>query len=285
MKKLMVFLFIGFFSIVAFARRRTGYFEGTQTKESVWNYAKEYEKLYTSKGVQIATVKSNSKYDYENDWRYPSNNAVLTARVHYQFFDDRVVIHILEAGLIPDGKAKINLTEEDSNPTKKNLYEALQNMIVFSFFTNLKLSETKPTHASVKNETKELFIENGYDFVTRNYKANQTKEMAKEKNLSYILNVIKPTFQVTFLSDKNSDNFDVKYFKHDEGEISTTIIVNYKFYNKDFSIYIKSLEVIKDIDKSKVIVNKYISTEPQKQFYEFMKSSFVDGHANYISPK
>ncbi len=285
MKKLIALLFILIFSVVAYAAPRTGYYEHPTTKESVWNYAKEYEKLFTSKGVQITTSQNTSKYNYVNEWIYKSSGATLNSKVHYQYFDDKIVVNIMEAGLTPDGKAKMNITDKETDPARKQVYDALEKMIIDSFFTNLKLSDTKPTTNSVRKVTEQPFIENGYDYVTRDYKANQTKEQAKEQNMNYINNILKPSFQVTFLSDKNADNFDVKYFKNDEGGISTTIIVNYKFQNNAFSISMKSVEVLKNADGSKIIVNKYISTDPQKPFYEYLKSFFVDVHANYIAPK
>lgn len=285
MKKLIALLFILIFSVVAYAAPRTGYYEHPTTKESVWNYAKEYEKLFTSKGVQITTSQNTSKYNYVNEWIYKSSGATLNSKVHYQYFDDKIVVNIMEAGLTPDGKAKMNITDKETDPARKQVYDALEKMIIDSFFTNLKLSDTKPTTNSVRKVTEQPFIENGYDYVTRDYKANQTKEQAKEQNMNYINNILKPSFQVTFLSDKNVDNFDVKYFKNDEGGISTTIIVNYKFQNNAFSISMKSVEVLKNADGSKIIVNKYINTDPQKPFYEYLKSFFVDVHANYIAPK
>lgn len=285
MKNLIALLFILLFSVVAYAAPRTGYYEHPTTKESVWNYAKEYEKLFTSKGVQINTFQNTSKYNYVNEWIYKSSGATLTSKVHYQYFDDRIVVNIMEAGLTPDGKAKMNITDKETDPARKQVYDALEKMIIDSFFTNLKLSDTKPTTNSVRKVIEQPFIENGYDYVTRDYKANQTKEQAKEQNMNYINNILKPSFQVTFLSDKNADNFDVKYFKNDEGGISTTIIVNYKFQNNAFSISMKSVEVLKNADGSKIVVNKYISTDPQKPFYEYLKSFFVDLHANYIAPK
>lgn len=285
MKKLIALLFILIFSVVAYAAPRTGYYEHPTTKESVWNYAKEYEKLFTSKGVQITTSQNTSKYNYVNEWIYKSSGATLNSKVHYQYFDDKIVVNIMEAGLTPDGKAKMNITDKETDPARKQVYDALEKMIIDSFFTNLKLSDTKPTTNSVRKVTEQPFIENGYDYVTRDYKANQTKEQAKEQNMNYINNILKPSFQVTFLSDKNADNFDVKYFKNDEGGISTTIIVNYKFQNNAFSISMKSVEVLKNADGSKIIVNKYINTDPQKPFYEYLKSFFVDVHANYIAPK
>lgn len=285
MKKLISLLIILIFSLEAFANPRTVYFQDPTTKESAWNAAKEYDKLYMSKGVQITTVQTNSKYDHVNEWIYKSSASTLTAKVNYQYFDDRIVVNILEAGLIPDGKAKVTLTKDDANALRKQLYTALEKMIVDSFFTNLNLSETKPTNNIIRKVDTENSFSNDYDFVTRKYAVNQTKEMAKEKNLNYINNVLKPSFQVTFLSDKSSDNFDVKYFKNDEGGIATTIIVNYQFQNNGFIIAINSIEIIKDIDKARVIVNKNSTTDPQKSFYDYMKSYFIDSHANYITPK
>ena len=254
MKNLIALFFILIFSIEAFATPRTGYYEHPTTKESVWNFSKEYDKLFTSKGVQIITSQNISKYNYVNEWIYKSSGATLTSKVHYQYFDDRIVLNIMEAGLTPDGKAKMNITENETDATRKQVYDALEKMIIDSFFNNLKLSATKPINNSPKKVIDEPFIENGYDYVTRNYKANQTKEQAKEQNMNYINNILKPSFQVTFLSDKNADNFDVKYFKNDEGGISTTIIVNYKFQNNAFSISMKSVEVLKNADGSKIFL-------------------------------
>ena len=210
MKKIIVLLFILLFSLEAFAASRTGYFQNPTTKESAWNAAKEYDKLYMSKGVQITTVQNNSKYEHVNEWNYKSSASTLTAKVNYQYFDDRIVVNILEAGLIPDGKAKVTLTKDDANALRKQLYTALEKMIVDSFFTNLNLSETKPTNNISRKVNTENSFSNNYDFVTRKYAMNQTKEMAKGKNLDYINNVLKPSFKVTFLSDKNADNLIVK---------------------------------------------------------------------------
>lgn len=284
MKNILSLLFVFVLSVASFAASRTGYYNHPTTKESVRNYAKEYDQLFTSKGVQIISSQNTSKYNYVNEWIYKSNGATLTSKVHYQYFDDRIVVNILESSLTPDFKAKITITDNETDASRKQIYDALEKMIIDGFFTNLKLSETKPTTNSVRSETELPFIENGYDYVTRNYKVNQTKELAKEKSMNYIMNILKPTFQVTFLSDKNADNFDVKYFKNDEGDISITVIVNYKFQNNNFTIFIKSIDVRKNVDNGKVVVNKYITTNPQKPFYEFLKSYFVDGHANYIAP-
>lgn len=137
----------------------------------------------------------------------------------------------------------------------------------------------------VQNYTKDYKKINDYDSVVRNYTANETKEMAKEKNLQYITDIIKPTFDVTFLNDKSADDLTVKYNKMDEGGISTTMIVNYKFQKKDFVITIKSIEYAKNSDSIIRSITKNSTVEAEKKFYEVLKRYFIDGHADYIAPE
>lgn len=282
MRKLLSVLIVFTMSISIFATSRTGYYQSGQTKASVLLDAKVYEDdLITYKYNKVAENKNN-RHDYTQTWEYVSGGATSRAVMRYQFFDDKIQVTMTDAAFVSKDGVVIPLVKNDPTEVKRKVYESLENVMITVLFTYLKVSETpgSPTQSSSSSIRKPAAT---YDFINASYLAGDDKAAGKKFHAEYVDEVLKKAYVVNYLTSTTADKQQIKYTLDDEAG-TATIIIDYQFRDKDFTIMIKSIEYYNKNAKSTTVISKESSTSATINFYNLIKDYFVNKNANYIAP-
>ena len=281
MRKSLALLFVLFLSIVTFAASRTGYYTAGQTRESVLENVKTFEKDMLEYKYSKDAERRTSKYDYSQSWSYMSAGATSAATMRYQFYDDRVVVTMSDAMFISKEGTKIPLQENDPTEVKRKVYESLENIMVTVFFKYLQVSETKTATSSSVAPTRTTGAT--YDQITANYLSTDNKDAGKKYSAEYVDQVLKKAYVVNYISSSTADSQEIKYTLEDESGIATAV-VTYVFGPKSFTIKLKSINYYHKGNKTNTVISKESNTEATSKFYNLIKDYFIDNHANYIAP-
>lgn len=275
MKKILSILFLFILSISAFAATRTGFYQSGQTKASVLQSVKAFEKDILTYNYKMLPERKISASDYTQIWSYVNAGSTSEATMRYQFYDDKVLVTMTNAAFISKNGTRIPLQENDPSEVKRKVYESLENVMITVYFKYLQVSETKSASIIPIKTTSET-----YDSITKNYAPSITKKQAIQNFQNYNTAVLSIQYNITYLNDKNADIQDVK-FEFDAPTYSAAIIVHYEFRGKDFSIQIKSFDHYNKTSKATTVINKNI--ESHKTFYNMTKEYLLDKHSKYIS--
>ena len=221
---------------------------------------------------------TKNKYDYVQNWELPSDGFSTATKVHYQFFEDRVSVTILEASFTPANGKLIQLNDHETMIEKKNVYDSLENAMVTIFFTYLQTTGSKVTV-----NKKSTWNTKNYDSVTKRYLEKNSREKSKKLATEYIDTVLKDAYEVKYLGSTPEDNlYSVKYTLDNE-EGTQTVVVNYKFRATDFDINIDKINYFNKTEKKTSLITKNNATEKEQKNYELLKNFFLDKHSDYIS--
>lgn len=148
----------------------------------------------------------------------------------------------------------------------------------------MQVSETAPP-AQTQSSTRTLsrIPAATYDFIKGNYLSGDDKAAAKKFNAEYIDQVLKKAYTVKYLTSTTADTQQIKYDLEDDAGIAT-VIIDYQFRDKDFTINIKSINYYNKDNKTNTVISKESDTEAISKFYKLVKDYFVDKNANHIAP-
>lgn len=283
MKKILTLFILFTIAYSAFAAPRTGYYQSGQTKISIFRATKQYEKDMVAYNYKMTPLNFITTTDYTQTWSYTYKENSNVATLRFQFFDDRVVVTMLDAVFISKNGTRYNMEADDAGPEMKKLYASLENMMITVYFKYLEVSETKSEAA---NSVSPISSEStSYDFVTANYLATSNKDEAKKNAKEYENSVLKVVFQVTNLQGSASADYqEIKYVVDDNDGVSTAI-VTYDFRNKDFTIKIKSIDYYNKNNKTNIKVSKDSKHDTVLKFYSTYKLYFLDKQAQFIKDK
>lgn len=269
------------FSITVFATTRTGYYTAGQTKENILARAKIYENDLKTYKYAVIAERIYSPFDYSKTWSYELSGSKTETTVRYQFLEDKILITISDAKFITKYGTSILLTKNDPIEAKSKIYGSMENVFVVGCFNYLQVSENAPQIQAKKPTNTDA---SAYDFITANYLSADTKQVAKKRSSEFINKVLKTVFKVTFLTDPDADVQQIKYVVEDDKGF-TTIIMDYQFRDKDFSIKINSMDYYQKELKIKTVISQKSSSKTASEFYTILKDYFIDKHSNYIAPK
>jgi hypothetical protein len=279
MKKLLSLFIVFTMSFAAFAATRTGYYQSGQTKASILQSVQTFESDMKTYNYKMTAQTKTNAYDYTQTWEYMSAGATSLATMRYQFFDDKVLVTMTNAAFISKEGTRIALAENDPTEVKRKVYESLENVMITVYFKYLQVSETK---GSVSTPTRTTSTAT-YDSFSANYLSGDTKAAAKGFSAEYVDQVLKKAYTVNYVTSSTADIQQIKYTLEDESGIAT-IIMDYQFRDKDFSISIKSINYYNKKVKSNTVISKESTTDATSKFYTLIKDYFVNNHSNYIAP-
>ena len=276
MKNLFSILFLFVFVISAFAATRIGYYSKNQTRDDVMKNISNYDQeMYFSKYTYYRN--SKNKYDFEKKWQVKQDGFVITANVHYQFLESKVLITIKEAQYTIDNGKKVSLQENETMQSKRDLYDQLDKVLITNLFRYLKVSE-KDIIKKIENN----YQTQNYDSVSKYFSDKFTREQSKKLATDYINIVLKDLYEVKYLGSTPEDNwYNIKYTLDNEEGIQT-VIVNYSFSLDGFTISINKVDFYNKIAKKTMLITKNNTSDEQQKHYELLKSYFLDKHSDYI---
>ncbi len=276
MKNLFFILFLFVFAISTFAATRIGYYPKNQTRDDVMKNISNYDQeMYSYKYNYYRN--SKSKYDFEKKWQVKQNGFVITANVHYQFLETKVLVTIKEAQYTIDNGKKVSIQENEAMQSKRDLYDHLDKILITNLFRYLKVSE-KNIIKKIENN----YQTQNYDSVNKYFSDKFTREQSKKLATDYINIVLKDLYEVKYLGSTPEDNwYNIKYtLDNDEG--IQTVIVNYSFSLDGFTISVNKVDFYNKIAKKTMLITKNNTSDEQQKHYELLKSYFLDKHSDYI---
>lgn len=276
MKNLFFILFLFVFAISTFAATRIGYYPKNQTRDDVMKNINNYDqKMYSYKYNYYRN--SKSKYDFEKKWQVKQNGFVITANVHYQFLETKVLVTIKEAQYTIDNGKKVSIQENEAMQSKRDLYDHLDKVLITNLFRYLKVSE-KNIIKKIENN----YQTKNYDSVNKYFSDKFTREQSKKLATDYINIVLKDLYEVKYLGSTPEDNwYNIKYTLDNEEGIQT-VIVNYSFSLDGFTISVNKVDFYNKIAKKTMLITKNNTSDEQQKHYELLKSYFLDKHSDYI---
>lgn len=276
MKNLFFILFLFVFAISTFAATRIGYYPKNQTRDDVMKNISNYDqKMYSYKYNYYRN--SKSKYDFEKKWQVKQNGFVITANVHYQFLETKVLVTIKEAQYTIDNGKKVSIQENEAMQSKRDLYDHLDKVLITNLFRYLKVSE-KNIIKKIENN----YQTKNYDSVNKYFSDKFTREQSKKLATDYINIVLKDLYEVKYLGSTPEDNwYNIKYTLDNEEGIQT-VIVNYSFSLDGFTISVNKVDFYNKIAKKTMLITKNNTSDEQQKHYELLKSYFLDKHSDYI---
>lgn len=258
---------------LAFAVTRTGYYKKGETKINMMLKAADYEMLLKTAGYTISSQSQKSASDYTQNWALNNDGSKTLATVHYEFYDDKVVVTLYDGAFVFDGK-KIPVSADSSNETFRKIHQSLEDVYINTFFKKIGVTE-KAAASKTQNAAAGT-----YEGITVDLVRGETKEKIKTSSKQYVDYVLAEECKVTYLSDKNADDQNIKYILEDADGV-VTVVVKYQFRDKSFAINITSLDYFSKVKGSRMIISKESPSEAAQKFYKYCIQYFVTNHATH----